>query len=160
MAFSISQTKYAVRDASEIAFGILILGIVSIPVTMGAGLMAVITVGAFGGWEIPPAILRFGSMSLVVRRYQRIAASWNEERRGKGVLHLLEWITLAAHLLISLVEKSRGDFLYFKLFLSGLMLLMLLSHALTYLLLDYQPHRREIIVWSSLMAALLFELFR
>lgn len=170
MKISLSQSSYSVRDAGEIAFGIMVLGIVLIPVAMGVGFVLSMILAVFWPKELFSSVISpicmlaawLALMGLVIRRYQRIAASWSEPRRGKDVILLVEWISITTGLLLSYASNHQPSetLIIFRLFFAGLMLLLLLSHLVTYALLRYRPRTKEIIVWSALAISLFREMAR
>lgn len=170
MKFSISQPTYEVRDASEIAFGILILSIVFLPVSLGGGFFIGLAIAAIWQPAEPPVLLVptcsilcwLILMWFVIRRYKRIAAGWHEERRGRSTLHLVEWMAVGVNLLLAFASQPglNEAFTIIRLFLAVLITLLLLSHVGTYLLLRYRPTVKEGIVWAVMLCSLLWEMYR
>jgi hypothetical protein len=169
MKLSLSQNSYEIRDASEIAFGILVLAIVLAPAAFLIAFLLVVAVGtavsvSFSSMHMTAfaVILWIGAMVLVVRRYRKVAGGWTEELRGSDMLHFIEWICVGLGLLTSVVFGSQNEKVGkpLKLFLSSLMSLLLLSHVVTYCMLRYRPRKREIIVWLALGSVSLYEFYR
>jgi hypothetical protein len=161
-----SQTVYEVRDASEIAFGLLILGVVLAIPAFFAGMFVASLVNlvfdtqAFMG--LGTLLCWLGMMSFVVRRYLAVARKWPEQRRGSATIHLVEWMAAGLSLLLMFVPENGLEQLVYgvRIFFASLVLLLVFSHIATYSLLKYLPKPRDVIVWLIALGVSGFEIYR
>ena len=159
MKFTLSQSSYELRDAGEVAFGILIMAIL---IAVGALLFATVFI-AFS--PRPVSLVSAGSvvwaagMLVVLRHYWRATRSWTSERRGGGMLFLVECIvsivSVAATFLLGSLPGELAVAIRFC--LSGFLLLLVLSHVVTYALLRYRPRLKEAGAWTAVAVAIVVE---
>jgi len=151
-----------VRDAGEIAFGILIFGILIFVFSLIGGAI----ISAFFPEEqrrtttlIGTCFFWAGGMIPVLIHYKKAAREWPEEQRGENMLMLVEFLSAATKLFIdNIPHEPNDDALYaLKLYLSGFVLLLAGSHMLTYLLLWYKPKMKEVTLWLGIAIVFLLE---
>jgi hypothetical protein len=169
MRLSRHQTPGELRDAGEVAFGILVLGIL---IAVGSLLLAVPLTAAL---HLPPhggapltrilgvaAAIWATGMAFVLRHYRRATRAWVGERRGGPMLFLVEAVTTVLSLAANLLFSGSNDDLAraATVCFSAFLLLLVCSHLAAYALLRYVPRVREVAVWSALAGALAFEILR
>jgi hypothetical protein len=153
------------RDAGDVAFGILVLGILIAVGSLFAGLFLTSTLSA--RHEVPRAkslVVTVGiwaiGMFFVMRKYRRATRSWKQERRGGNMLFLVETIAAILSIAASVVFTGTDDELVraAKLYFAGFLLLLVFSHVAAYALLRYLPTLRETVRGRQLPAQLLLKL--
>jgi hypothetical protein len=175
MKITLSQRVYVVRDAGEIAFGLLVFAVIFFPLAAIPGTFTVVLLFALlsvlGGGHAPPAapvqlqhwmfwaaiaLWWLAGMTLIVRRYQRIARTWDHERRGTDLFTLVEFVGFLAKLGAGFVLRSQIgeglDLSCLSVFLDAFVLLLAASHLTTYAILRYRPHRKELALWLCIAA--------
>jgi hypothetical protein len=162
MKLTLSQSSYELRDAGEVAFGILAMAIL---VAVGAVLLvAVLSVLWARPLPLLPtsAVVWAGGMLLVLRHYRRATRAWTTERRGGDMLFLVECIVASASFAASVLLGASADGLVqaIRFSLGGFLLLLVFSHGVTYALLRYRPRLKEVAAWTAIAVAVVIELAR
>lgn len=170
MRITLSQSTYALRDAGEVAFGLVAMGILmALAAMLGGAVLAAAWWYLTGqpatglqGWGATSVVMWLLGMGLVLRHYRRATRGWVEERRGGDMLFLVEciasvagaaaawWLGPSMEGLVYAVRASLGAFL----------VLLVLAHAVTYALLAYRPRVKELLLWGAIAAAVGVELVR
>ncbi len=167
MKIIFSQRAATIRDAGEVAFGILVFAILifAFAILAGAVTAAVAPVewGRSAFW-IATFTWWFMGMIPILIRYKRATCGWDGERRGTNILVLVEFITAVTKALTDLVARTLtlrddGNIYALMLFLSVFVLLLAGSHIITYALLRYKPKRKELGVWLCITVTFLAEYF-
>ncbi len=169
MKFTWSQKSYEVRDASEIALGVLFLAVLLVPLSLLLGAIVIGLWGLIGGAAPPSELYSWGAiviwfigMALVLAHYRRVARGWAEERRGSDALSLVEGIAALVGGFLSLVPLGDAESLVpmVRLFFAGVIGLLVLCHCATYALLRYRPRRSEYIAWGLAAGVVVWECAR
>lgn len=157
MKFTWSQKSYEVRDASEIALGVLFLAVLLMPLSLLVGAIVLVLWVLIGGAEPSSELYSWTAivlwcigMALVLGHYRRVARGWAEERRGSDALSLVEGIAAVVGGVLSLVPLGDAEALLpmVRLFFASLIGVLVLCHCATYAMLRYRPRRTDLLVWG------------
>ncbi len=149
--------KSSVRDASQIAVSLALLGILISPfaILFCIPFYPVIekyttptdsTIAILGTAAIPWAC----GFALITRRYIKIARTWPTERRGNHWLHAVEGILALVSLVpeLGIVQIGKFPIADWQVFLGALIILLTACHLLVFLLLKYRIRLPEILTWG------------
>ena len=157
--------KNELRDAGDVAFGILVLGILIAVGSLFVGLF--LTSALSARREMPRAVSLAVTVAIwsigmffVLRKYRRATRSWGQERRGGNMLFLVETITATLSVAASVAFSGTDDELVraAKLYFAGFLLLLVFSHVAAYALLRYRPTLKETVAWAAIAGAVTLEI--
>jgi len=139
------------------AFGLLVMGILSVPLSLVFMIPPAMVLGFIAQWFgfafeskwpliIITCVIWMACMRSVVRRYLRAASVWETERRGATIIHVVEFLAMLGTILVGLAPEV-PDVQSLELFYAVLVIALNVSHAFTYALLRYRPTRQDLIMW-------------
>ena len=163
------RDAFALRDASQVAFGLCVLAILAMPfaIIAGAVIAALVVPGSVPHpvWQkylfAIASVLWCGAMAMALRHYRRQTRAWTEERRGGNMLLIVECVgAFAGHFGHLVPGWISSDLAATRMYVGAFVILLILCHAATYAILRYRPRLKEILVWCGIAAAAAVEFSR